>query len=263
MNRIVVVIPMFNKEEYTRKCIETVKKNYGTGQPIEIVVIDDGSIIPFEDKTINVVRLEKNSGYTAATNEGILWGQYRNCDYVWLLNNDTEVYPGALQELLLALEACPEAGIAGSVRIHPNRSPNNVELCGADLIRGYQLFTEESKLPEHPVAVNWIPLCSGLLRMDMIREIGILDKRYKNHCSDSAYCIHAKMNKWQVLLVPTSKVIHHLSVTTTHEKIIADDDQKLFLEKLAGMDYADLMSKMPLDCEAKTYGQIQFSVYKK
>ena len=263
MPRIAVVIPQFNKEEYTRKCIELVKKNYGTGEPIEIVVVDDGSEIPFVDPLVNVVRHETNMGFTAAANTGILWAQVRNCDYVLLLNNDTEPYPGFLQELVLCLEANPAAGIAASVRIHPERGDANVELMGSDLIRGYQYFTDEKSLPDIPIPANWIPLCSGLLRMDMVRDIGILDKRFRNHCSDSNYCIQAKMRGWGVLLVPTSKVIHHLSVSTTAAKISPDKDQALFLEILSGYHYANLLREMPLDGEAKTFGQIAFSVYKK
>lgn len=263
MPRIAVIIPQYGKEEYTRKCVDLVKKNYGTGEPIEIVVVDDGSPKPFEDKTINVIRLEKNSGYTAATNEGILWAQYRNCDYVLLLNNDTEPEPGFLKELLDVLEADPKLGIAASVRKHINREPQCIELCGADIIRGYQYFTDEKSLPDIPVPCNWVPLCCGLVRMDMIREIGYLAKKFRNHCSDSEYCFRAKVNYWGVVMVPRSVVIHHLSVTTKANNITVDADQKLFLEQLAGLEYQKLMQAMPLDGEAKTWGRLTFEVFKK
>ena len=263
MSRVVVVIPMFGKEEYTRKCVDTVKKNYGTGEPIEIVVVDDGSPTPFVDPLINVVRLDTNSGFTAAANEGILWAQYRNADYVLLLNNDTECEPGWLKELVDVMEADPKIGIAASVRRHPNREGQPIELCGSDLIRGFQYFTDEKSLPDIPIPCNWIPLCSGLLRMDMVREIGILDKKFRNHCSDSEYCLRAKIKKWEVVMVPRSIVVHHLSITTTANKVMVDDDQRLFLEQLAGLPYAQIMSSMPLDGEAKTWGKLSFEVYKK
>ena len=263
MARCVVVIPMYGKEEYTNKCIEKVTENYGTGEPIEIVVVDDGSEKPYVNEKVNVIRLDKNSGFTAASNEGILWAQYRNADYVLLLNNDTEPELGFLQELLLVMEADPKIGIAASVRRHLKREGQPIELCGSDLIRGYQYFTEESKLPPHPIQCNWVPLCSGLMRMDMIREIGLLDKKFINHCSDSSYCLVAKIRKWDVVLVPKSVVVHHLSVTTTACNIVVDDDQRLFLEQLAGLDYARIMQSMPLDGEAGTYGRLTFEVYKR
>lgn len=251
---------MYGKEEFTRKCLELTKKNYGTGEPIEIVVVDDGSEVPFVDPTINVVRLEKNSGFTEATNEGILWAQYRNCDYVLLLNNDTEPYPGFLKEMVDVMEADDSIGICGSVRIHAG---GKAELYGADLIRGYQMVCDEKELPATPLNTNWIPLASGLLRMDMVREIGLLDKRFRNHCSDSEYCIRARLNGWKVALVPNSRVIHHLSVTTSANNINVGEDQNKFIAKLAGLDVAQLMKEMPLDCESKSYGELIFNVVKR
>lgn len=257
-----IVIPMYGKEEYTNKCVEYVTANYGTGEPIEILVVDDGSEVPYVNPKVNVLRLDKNSGFTNAVNQGILWFGDR-MDYILLLNNDTEPCLGFLQELALVMESDQSIGIACSVRIHPTREGDKAELCGSDLIRGYQYFTSEDKLPTQPIDCNWIPLCSGLLRMSMIREIGLLDKRYRNHCSDSSYCIEAKIRGWKVILVPTSKVIHHLSVTTTANKVKVEDDQRIFLERLAGLDYAKLMKEMPLDGEAKTFGQLSFTVYTK
>ena len=262
MPRVAIVIPMYGKEEYTRKCLELTKKNYGTGEPIEIVVVDDGSKVPFVDPTVNVVRLEENSGFTAAANAGILWAQYRNCDYVLLLNNDTEPYLGFLQELVTAMELDEKIGIAASVRIHEG-DVLKAELYGADLIRGYQMFIDEKDLPNIPLNTTWIPLASGLLRMSMVREIGILDKRFRNHCSDSEYCIRAKLNGWNVALVPTSRVKHHRSVTTSANNINVGNDQNKFIAKLAGMDVAQLMKEMPLDCESKSYGELIFNVVKR
>lgn len=263
--RVVVVIPMFGKAEYTRECVRLTKLNYGTGEPIEILVVDDGSSEPFVDPTINVIRLEKNSGFTAASNAGILWAQYRNADYVLLLNNDTEPEFGFLQELLVVMESDSTIGIAASVRVHPDREGHKYELCGSDIIRGYQHFTDLKSIDGAPEVLdaNWIPLCSGFLRMDMIREIGLLDKRFRNHCSDSEMCLRAKFNYWKVMLATKSRVVHHLSVTTTANGVVVDDDQRIFLEKLAGLETQKLLAAMPLDGEAGTYGRLSFEVYKK
>lgn len=254
---------MYGKEEYTKKCIEFTLKN--SGCECDILVVDDGSHKPFiyYGTGVDVIRLDKNSGFTAATNAGILWAQVRDYDYVLCLNNDTEPELNFLKHLVDLMESNPKVGICGSVRRHPKKEGEPIELCGSDLIRGYQYFTEESKLPPDPIPCNWFPVCSGLLRMDMIREIGLLDKRMINHCSDTEYCFRAKFAGWEVMIVPKSIVTHHLSVTTTANNIAVDDDQKLMLEKIAGLDYAKLLTAMPLDGEAKTWGRLNFEVYTK
>lgn len=262
---IACIIPMYGKEDYTRRCIDLLKKNHGLddSQELTILVVDDGSEKPFVDDSVNVLRLDENGGFTHATNQGILWCSDRY-DHILLLNNDTEPEPNFLSELLKVMETDENIGIVASIRVHPNRE-QRYELCGSDLIRGYQYFVDDNDIAKAPdtMDVNWIPLCSGLLRMSMIREIGLLDKRFRNHCSDSSYCLWAKINHWKVILATKSRVVHHLSVTTTSNKVKVEDDQRKFLEKLAGMDYAKIMAYMPLDGEAKTWGRLNFEVYKK
>lgn len=262
MNKVCIIIPMFGQKEYTQKCIEYVYKNAGCD--FQIVVVDDGSVKPFlpSDSIYNVeiIRIEKNSGFTHAVNSGILWAQKKDYDYVMLLNNDTEGEDGFVDELVRCMESDPKIGISGSVRRHTNRERECIELCGSDLIRGYQYFADEDKLPKEPIECNWIAFCSVMIRMSMIRELGLLDKRMRNHCSDTEYCFRAKVNYWKVMLVPKSIVLHHLSVTTTANNILVDDDQRIMLEKLAGLEYAKLMAVMPLDGEAKTWGRLTFEV---
>jgi len=258
---ICVVIPMFGKEEYTRKCVDLTILNAGI--PVDIVVVDDGSPIPYVDDRVTIIRLDKNSGFTAATNAGFVWAQKRNYDYVVALNNDTEPCKDFIKLLHDCIEADDTVGIAGSVRKIPDIEGNNMEVFGADLIRGFQYFVSEAELKDELITCNWLPICSSIIRMDMIREIGILDKRFKNHCSDSYYCIWAKINGWKVIAVTASVVIHHRSVTTNFVNAKVDNDQMKFLEILSGFHYAELMREFPLDCEAKTYGKIEFSVEKR
>jgi len=258
---VCVVIPMYGKSEYTDKCVEYTMKNAGV--PADILVVDDGSPKPYTTKeNVTVLRIEKNSGFTNAVNQGILWALKRDYDHVLLLNNDTEPENDFLKHLVDSMDD-PTVGISCSVRRHPKKKGESIELCGSDLIRGFQYFTEESKLPKDPIPCNWVPLCSGLLRVSMIREIGLLDKRMRNHCSDTEYCFRAKFAEWKVMLVPKSIVVHHLSVTTTANGVLVDDDQRLMLEKIAGLDYAKLMTAMPLDGEKKTWGRLNFEVYTK
>lgn len=257
---ILVIIPMFGQAKYTNKCIELVKQNAGID--CDILVVDDGSPEPFTHDSVEVLRLDNNSGFTNAVNQGILAAQKDNYDYVLLLNNDTEPEPNFLKELVDCMQD-ENVGIAVSVRRHTNRAVECIELCNSDIIRGFQYFADESKLPHSPFEINSAALCCALIRMDLIREIGLLDKRMINHCSDTDYCFRAKFNHWKVMLVPKSIVLHHLSVTTTANNIVVDDDQRIMLEKIAGLDYAKLCASMPLDGEAKTWGRHSFEVYKK
>jgi len=270
MSRICVIIPMYGKAEYTRNCIEFTLRNAGiefNGIDNHILVVDDGSPEPFEfkDERVLVLRLPENTGFTNAVNEGILWAGERY-DYVHLLNNDTEPEPDFIKILLDLMEANPVIGIAGSARILDTETQHKIELYGADLIRGYQLCTD-GNINEEVIYTYWIPLCSALIRFEMIRYIGLLDRRMKIWCSDNDYCIRANFNGYNVALAVKSKVKHKHAVTTDsiqrQRKHTPEDDQRILIEKMAGMQYAELMTKMPLDADQKTYGKIEFTVYQR
>lgn len=260
MSRVLVVIPMFGKHEYTERCIQSCKENAGIQH--DILVVDDGSEEPFHNYDVNVLRLDKNVGFTEATNQGFLWAGDRY-EYIHMLNNDTEPEKDFLKLLVEFMDENPVVGIAGSVRRLIGEEKINLELYGADLIRGYQMMCEE--LPkEEVIFTHWVPLCSALIRHKMMRYIGLLDKMMRTWCSDNDYCIRANFNGWNVALVTRSIVKHHHQVTTgKHINVGVTQDQKVLIEKMAGVNYAELMRNIPLDCEQNTFGKLNFEVYKK
>lgn len=265
MKKVCVVIPMYGQADYTRKCVELTLQNAGikfNGIDNHILVVDDGSAEPFKynDERVLVLRLEKNSGYTNAQNQGILWCGDRY-DYIHCLNNDTEPHPDFIKRLLVEMELDESIAIASSVRIYPKE--NIVELYGLDLIRGYQCVTKLENLKDEVIECNWVPLCSSLVRTSVIRELGVLNKQMKNHSSDLEYCLRVKQAHYKIVVVTRSQVIHHHEVTTSTNKITPEKDQRVLLEILAGLPYQQFMNVMPLDAQQNTYGKITFEVYQK
>jgi GT2 family glycosyltransferase len=65
-----------------------------------------------------LVQNNKNWGFAGGCNPGMRWAMAAGADYVWLLNNDTEVGSGAMAALLNRFEARPEVGICGSKLIY-------------------------------------------------------------------------------------------------------------------------------------------------
>lgn len=266
-DRVCVIIPMYGQAEYTKRCVELTLQNSGiefNGIDSHILVVDDGSPEPFkyDDSRVLVLRLKDNRGFTGAANAGILWCGERY-DYIHLLNNDTEPHPDFIKHLLDEIKKDEKIAIASSVRLYPNGDKYDVELYGIDLIRGYQAMTRLDTLKDEVIECNWVPLCSGLIRVDVIRELGILDKHMKTHSSDLDYCLRVKMAGYRIIVVTDSRVVHHHEVTTKANGISPEKDQRVLLEKLAGLAYAQFMSRIPLDAENKTYGRLMFEVYQK
>ncbi len=265
MSQVLVVIPMFNHHAITKRCIDLTLKN--AGMQVDILVVDDGSHKHFlateYDFNVHVLRLDENSGYTNATNQGILWGKHKY-KYVHLLNNDTLPKAGFIKILYDYMEANDVVGIAGSVRLNKLDGKKFTEIHGIDLIRGYQLVYEgwiepnDSRWKSEALICDWFPVCSALVRTKMMKYIGILDPQFRNHCSDSDYCIRANHNKWNVVVLPKSQVVHEHQTTVRDHNEHVGIDQKLFIEKIAGIKYQQLMSRLPLDKEQNYWGTLTF-----
>jgi GT2 family glycosyltransferase len=256
---------MFGKAEYTTKCIEMTLAF--AGLPVDILVVDDGSDEPFHSDKANVIYLGKNTGFTNACSQGMLWAVKRDYKYVHTLNNDTEPRQDFIKILYDVLENDHQMGICNSVRLHSGLTELKkdqhgypVELYGADLIRGYQMYTTEQNITKTElIECNWVPICSALIRTEMIRYLGVLDRRMRNHSSDVEYCLRARVHGWKVSVHTGSIVLHHHEVTTRSNMVNPESDQKVWLGVLAGQDFGQFMAAMPLDAERKIYGKLDFS----
>jgi len=105
-NKTVVIVVNFNGKEFLGRCLESLE--HQTFSNFKTVVVDnfshDGSIDEIEDlfPNIEVVRLEKNMGFSAANNYAAK--QAKGFQWVALLNPDTIAEPDWLSELHIAAE---------------------------------------------------------------------------------------------------------------------------------------------------------------
>lgn len=98
-----IVIPVYGMWGLTHACLESIALH--TEVPYEVIVVDDCS----PDSTlrnlsafdVQVVSNEQNLGFPRSVNNGIAASRG---EYVCVLNNDTEVTPGWLSQMLLALD---------------------------------------------------------------------------------------------------------------------------------------------------------------
>lgn len=106
-----VVIPLYNKEKYLRRCLDSVLNQ--SCSDFEIVIVDDGSTdssrsiaTSYSDSRIRLVQ-QPNAGVSAARNTGISEARSK---WVAFLDADDEYLPSFLAEVSLCIEKYPEAG---------------------------------------------------------------------------------------------------------------------------------------------------------
>ncbi len=118
---VTVVIPVYAKIEYTLKCLASIAK-HPPKAPFEVVIVDDCSPDASRETLehvggIRLVSNPVNQGFIRSCNIG---AKAARGEYLFFLNNDTEVTDGWLDALLRTFHDLPQTGLAGSKLVYPD-----------------------------------------------------------------------------------------------------------------------------------------------
>jgi glycosyltransferase involved in cell wall biosynthesis len=112
-----IIIPLYNKEKYVKRSIESVLlQSY---KKYELIIVNDGStdnslefvqqINKSTNQQINIIN-QQNQGVSIARNNGVKLSKY---EYIAFLDADDWWHPDFLKEFSKLIEEFPEAGIYG------------------------------------------------------------------------------------------------------------------------------------------------------
>ena len=117
--KVFILILNWNGRDYALACLRSLRElDY---RNCEIAVIDNGSTDGSEEAVrklypdIKVLQNRENLGYAEGNNRGIQLALKSGTDYIFLLNNDTKIYPECVSRLVEAAERNPNFGILGPV----------------------------------------------------------------------------------------------------------------------------------------------------
>lgn len=107
MKKLSVVVPVYNVEQYLKRCVDSIiNQNYPN---IEIILVDDGSkdssgklcdFFAKQDKRIKVIH-QTNGGLSSARNTGI---ENASGYYINFLDSDDELLPNIFNDLIPLME---------------------------------------------------------------------------------------------------------------------------------------------------------------
>ena len=213
-----VIIPNYNGERFLEPCLRTLEGQ--TFRDFEVLLVDngstDGSIALVRERfpQVKVVAMERNLFFSKAVNEGI---RLSKSPIVVLLNNDTEVEPQWLRELVGALEQDPQAGMAtskillASRRDTLNSAGDFYTVAGVPGNRGVW----ETDLGQYDAQTQVFGACGGAAayRRSMLEDIGLFDEDFVGYCEDVDLSFRAQLAGYRCVFVPGARVYHHLSAT--------------------------------------------------
>lgn len=115
---IFICIPIFNRIAYTLNCLQSIQQQ--VYKSFTVVICDDGStdgsaeMIASKYPDVVLLKGDGNLWWTGGINECIKYVIERagNNDYIFTLNNDTELVPDTLQTLITFTETHPDSLVA-------------------------------------------------------------------------------------------------------------------------------------------------------
>lgn len=159
-----------------------------------------------------LIQTGSNLGFAGGNNVGIRYALKRgDCDYIWLLNNDTVVEPDALSKIVEAAEEDPQLGICGSM-IRAYASPHEILTAGG---RKYNRWTGRTRTIQDvatpstskPSEPDYIEGASMLVSQRFLQETGLLEERYFLYFEELDWAARARP-RFHLGYCPTSIVYH-------------------------------------------------------
>lgn len=232
-NKLVsIVILTYNNEKDLAECIPSILDQ--TYRNYELLIVDNGSTdgtVAFIKKRYPAIRLIEtgaNLGYAGGNNVGF---QHVNGDYVVVVNPDTMLDPGWLQNLIKPLDDDPRIGITNSkVLEYDDRDHgscgNTSHYTGLHFPRGIEKSASAFTRPE---IVSAISGCSFAIRREVLSSLKGFDAEYFLYLEDSDLSLRARLAGYRIMFTPESIVYHKHKTVITAQKVYYLERNRLML----------------------------------
>lgn len=226
MPRAAVVVLTYNAERFVDACFGSLARARLGGA--EVIAVDNASsdgtaaVIRARFPWVTVIEAGANLGFAGGNDLGIRHALDAGYDWVCLLNPDTVVDPGFLEEALIIGEANPYAGAVQSLllldpeRERINTAGNEIHFLGFGYCGLYG-----APLCAAPTAPREIAFASGaasVWRAAALREIGLLDENLFMYHEDLDLGWRLRLAGWRSLVAPRSVVFHKYEFSRNRRK---------------------------------------------
>lgn len=221
--KVFVVMPVFNRLKFTKKCLSSLaKQNY---KNIETIIIDDGStdgtrqFIKKEYPGIKIISGNGSWWWTKSMHEGVNLAlkSAKKDDFVLEMNNDCHFEKGYVSRLIRTAKNYPNSVIGSTCVLSSNPSkvveigiridwPTGLVYAVAQSISDKLGYYKNMEIVDN---IDALPGKGTLIPIPVFRKIGNFDyKRLPHYIADYEFAIRAK-NAGFNLIVDTKAIVKH------------------------------------------------------
>lgn len=229
------IIVNWNGGDLLKRCLESIAL-YPPSTPWDIIVVDNASTDSSREWLrsratngesaaipLRLIENDENFGFGRANNQAFALSE---SDFLFLLNADTELTPGACDALIKTLSSSEQIGACGPRLLNSDGSLQhsvwrNPRTAREIIIGGLGLWRliPRRLRGELLLGGHWdhatrrvVPMLFGaaiLAKRKMIDEVGGFDERFHMYAEDQEWCLRIVRAGWQLVFDPTASVVHH------------------------------------------------------
>lgn len=215
--KVAIVILNWNGREDVVNCVSTLPRlNY---ENVMATVVDnastDGSVEALRQRfpQQRVLVMERNLGFTGGNNRGIADALEHGAEYVLLLNNDTEMHPELVTELVRVASSDAKIGAVGAKNLRLE-DPRQVwgaygeVTYGRELVRVFGKGEPDGPRFEDVRDVGWVIGNGMMMSRAALEKLGGFDETFFGYHEDVDWCARARENAFRVVYNGRAIIFH-------------------------------------------------------
>lgn len=208
MNQAIVIVT-YNRLALLKRCVSAISRL--TIAHLQIYIVDNAStdgtrewlntLLSENPSLYRLVTLPSNTGGAGGFSAGLKAAIDAGCGWVWMMDDDAEPYPQALEELLKVID--DTTNVYGSLATSGKQTSWETTLIGPPS----HIVTEVIDVP--PLAkVESLPFLGFMIHRDLVKQIGLPDADYFIAADDIEYCVRAQRAGAELYVVGQSRIEH-------------------------------------------------------
>jgi N-acetylglucosaminyl-diphospho-decaprenol L-rhamnosyltransferase len=212
-----------NGRDYLLACLAAIEATHPAGVEREVLVLDnastDGSAEAVRNLGGEIQLIEQARPIGKAANDSLLMERARG-RYCLLLNEDSELKPGAAAVLMAALDADPEAAAATPQLLDSGGAPYpcawrfpgvGTALAGAFFLHRWLTVQSTGKTTRR---VDWAQSSALMVRREAAEAVGFMDPDFFVYYDECDFAKRLADAGWHELFVPGAAAVHHNQLST-------------------------------------------------